>query len=107
MRNRTRLIAAAVILLLLSLPPLLSGLTMLYFAHPPFGGPAGLGDDVFVYDQSVTVGGVTLTGEWAWIVPLIVGSGGLIGGGSLLVWAWRSKPPVGEADGSRDRQGAR
>lgn len=38
-----------------------------------------------------TFGPFTFTGEWAWLAPMLVGSGGLLGGLALLIWAWRAK----------------
>ena len=88
MRLHVALAVSGVVLLVLASLPLLAGVAMLGLAHPPFAGPPELGGDpVIVHDQHFSTGGVTFTGEWAWVVPLAIGSGGTLGGAGLLIAA--------------------
>ena len=105
--GRLLITAVGVALLTTSLAPLYAGGLTLgiyrfgwFLPEGPYADRFGTGTDVYTHSTYVEtyIGPFTLSGDWAWAVPLAAAAGGL----ALLIWAWRAKPaPVP----SRDRQG--
>ena len=86
---RKILLVVAVTWMMVALAPLRTGIETLLYLHPPRWGAAEPNGFPILREATSTAYGFTLTGERSWIVPLVIGSGGLFGGVSLLIWAWR------------------
>ena len=85
MKRPVKIVVAGVGLTLLAIPFLLCGG---FLAAGELVEVVSEGE-VGIYDQTVYIGPLVLTGKAAWAIPLVVGSGGTLGGVALLIWAWR------------------